>query len=176
MGALTGRVSLLIKKCYVVWGGSILPRVSWSRVAYFVVLLTVLGCVDLATSFSVLSIEGFLVQGLESSSKCDKYLNTSVELEAACEESGVIKSLSSGTCTSFSWSIYLLTFNFFTCCWSASSLLCPCHSEILSQMNASRTVLDVSYGLYTAYSSSKCFDSKHHIAITQSGLSVVCHN
>jgi hypothetical protein len=71
MGALTGRVSLLIKKCYVVWGGSILPLVSWSLVAYFVVFLTVLGCVDLATSFSVLSIEGFLVQGLESSSKDD---------------------------------------------------------------------------------------------------------
>jgi hypothetical protein len=63
--------------------------VSWSRVAYFDVLLTVLECVDLATSFSVLSIEGLLVQGLESASKCEKYLNTSVELEAACEEPGV---------------------------------------------------------------------------------------
>jgi hypothetical protein len=75
----------------VVWGGSILPLVSWSLVAYFVVFLTVLGCVDLATSFSVLSIEGFLAQGLESYSKYDKYLNTSAEVEAACEESGVVQ-------------------------------------------------------------------------------------
>jgi hypothetical protein len=37
------------------------------------VLLTVLGCVDLVISSSVLSIEGFLAQGLESLSKCDKF-------------------------------------------------------------------------------------------------------
>jgi hypothetical protein len=57
MGALTGQVSLLIKKNYVVWGGFILPLVSsWSRM--LVVSLAVLGCVDLVTSF-VLRVEGF---------------------------------------------------------------------------------------------------------------------
>jgi len=86
----------------VVWGGSILPLVSWLSVAYFVVLLTVFGCVDLATSFSVPSIEGFLVQGLESSSKCDKYLNTLVEVWQHVKNPELIKSPSLGTCTSFS--------------------------------------------------------------------------
>lgn len=85
----------------------------------------------------------------------------------------LIKSRSLRTCTPFSSEHIFVGTYVFTCCRSASTFLCPCHSVILLQMHASRTVLDVFYGLCTAYFSSECFNPNRLISITQSGSSVV---
>jgi hypothetical protein len=121
--------------CYAVWGGSILPLVSWSRVAYFVVFLTVpwmcwssyivfcpeyrrLSCTRSWKLFEVRQIPEYIGGSGGSMWRIWSCSNHLVWEPAR----------------RFLRSFHLLTLNFFTCCWSASSLLHPFHSAILSRM------------------------------------------
>jgi hypothetical protein len=121
--------------CYVVWGGSILPLVSWSRVAYFVVFLTVpwmcwSSYIVFCPEYRRLSCtRSWKLVGVREIPEYIGGSGGSMWRIWSCSNHLVWE-----PARRFLRSFHLLTLNFFTCCWSASSLLCPFHSAILSRM------------------------------------------